>query len=279
MKVAAYILTGNGHAALTCPAMVAGARAQGETVDILSEKQYKKDHADTYDAAIFWGYVEIMQTIMNDFNAREKPVVYLDLAYWERGTHYKVSIGARHPTKYFQNFPHNDSRLQRWGVKLESKWVDDGTILLVGMGPKAAWAEKQEPVESWEKNAIANLKRCTDRPIIYRPKPSQHYGKPIAGTTFDVTTPLEKALRSSWATVTHHSNVAVEGVVLGVPTFAWSGVAVPMGLQDFGCIEVPYRPDIDTVQEWLNDVSYCQWSMDEMKDGTCWRHLRSEGLV
>jgi hypothetical protein len=52
-----------------------------------------------------------------------------------------------------------------------------------------------------------------------------------------------------------------------------------MGLQDFGCIEVPYRPDIDTVQEWLNDVSYCQWSMDEMKDGTCWRHLRSEGLV
>ena len=85
MKVAAYILTGNGHAALTCPAMVAGARAQGETVDILSEKQYKKDHADTYDAAIFWGYVEIMQTIMLS-GEQVVPVLEKPLASVEKKT-------------------------------------------------------------------------------------------------------------------------------------------------------------------------------------------------
>lgn len=276
-KVAAYVLQSNSLARMTVPLLAAGARAIGDQVRVFADTDYTEQHVTKYDSAIFWGYVATCQNIMNGYRDAGKSAVYLDHAYWNRGESFKVSVNSRHPTDYFQRYKHSDGRRKMFGVDVKH-WRNDGTAILVaGMGAKAAWAEKCEPVESWERAAIVELRKHTDRKIVYRPKPSWSGAKPIEGAIFDRSKYLD--LSRYFAVVTHHSNVAVDAQMFGVPTFAWFGVATPMSHQHLEYIEKPYYPPIVSRERWLNDVAYCQWTKAELEDGTCWRHLKDEGLV
>jgi hypothetical protein len=273
LKVAAYILKGNGLAERVVPLLAAGAKLF-EQVDTYTDKRFVPEHVAQYDVAILWGYVETCQEIMRAYKAAGKVAVYLDLAYWERDSYYKVSINARHPTEYFQKRNHDDARRRKF-IKSVAPFKTGSWILVAGMGAKAAWAEKCEPVNSWERTAIEGIKYHTDRPIVFRPKTG--VVGPIDGTIFGADQLLSVQLDKAHAVVTHHSNVAVEGLVAGVPAFAWYGVSSVMGLQDLSKIEAPYYPE--NREQWLNDVAYTQWSVDELRDGICWRHLKDEGLV
>jgi hypothetical protein len=277
MKVVAYILPPNSLSKRVVPFMVAGAKAVGDSVTVMQDTEYTPLHADIYDVAVFWGYVETLQNAMKGFTEAGKKVVYLDLAYWERGTHYKVSLNARHPTAYFRDRPHDDTRRKRFGVEISPYMRKGQHILVAGLSQKAAWAEKEGPWGEYEAKAVEELQRYTQRPIIYRAKTSGT-AAPIPGTRYsNLAEPLMPLLRDAWAVVTRHSNVAVDGLVIGVPAFAWYGVASVMAARDLAMIEKPYYPE--GREQWLNDISYCQWSEDEMKDGTCWRHLKHEGLL
>ena len=142
---------------------------------------------------------------------------------------------------------------------------------------KAAWVIGEEP-EVWERRVIKEIRTYTDRPIIYRPKPSWSGAKPIEDTKFSsAQQPLQTVMDNAHAIVSHHSNVCVDGLAAGVPAFVWEGVSVPMGLQNLDQIEQPFYPD--EREQWLNNISYCQWSLPEMRKGSCWKHLKSEELV
>lgn len=278
MDVAIYKLKGNGGSAVVCPAMHAGALKVGHRVTVFDDTQYVGAHAFEYDVAVFWGYVATLQAVMNDFKAAGKQAIYIDAGYWQRQHYHKVAVNSRHPTEYFQNKKHGPERRNVFGLTLQP-WSEQGRhILLAGMGAKAAWAEKLEPVESFEKGTIATLRQYTDLPIIYRPKPSWTDAKPIESTIFSPPSePLDRVLLHCHAVVTHHSNVAVDGLIAGIPAFVLHGVAKPMGLQDLSQIEYPRRQG--DREQWLNDVAYCQWSTQEMRDGTVWRYLKDEGLI
>lgn len=277
MRIACYAIQGHGKARLTCAAMVAGINRAGDTAVLRADTDHR---AADCDAAVFWGYIETCQQVMRDYRAAGKPVVYLDMGYWQREGNagfFKVAVNARHPTAYFQRVKHDGARARMFGVTPQP-WRSGRHILIAGMSAKAAWAEKLEPAESFERGAIAALMKVTARPVVYRPKPSWKQAQPFYGYRYSPPDePLADVLRDAHAVVTHHSNVAVDGLVAGVPAFVWDGVAVPMGSQDLSMIEQPARPD-DRAQ-WINDVAYTQWSMAEMADGSVWRHLKHEGLV
>lgn len=276
MHIAVYTLPKNGHARMTCAAMVEGILTCGDKVSLFAPSDYSASH--DFDAAVFWGYVTECQNIMKGYRGSKKPVVYLDLGYWKRETYYKVSVNGRHPTLYFQRVKHDSIRRQLFGVEPKPYRASGEYILIAGMGAKAAWAEGLEPVESFEKHVAFSLRRYTNRPIVYRPKPSWAAAKPIEGLIYnDPRTKLGDVLLKAHAVVSHHSNVCVDALVEGIPVFAWEGVASVMGLQDVGRIETPWLPD--NREQWLNDVAYCQWSLEEMRNGACWEHLKSEGLL
>lgn len=277
-KVAAYIVGRNGLAQTTVPLMADGARVYGDHVTVMSDKQFVPSHVDTYKLAIFWGYVETCQAIMAAYSTTPGcAAVYLDLGYWMRANHYKVSVNARHPTAYFQKVQHGNERRRKFVPTISPYRVRDH-ILVAGLSPKGAWAEKIEPVGSWEANAIAQIRKYTDRPIIYRPKPTWVGAPKIQGTIFS---PSEEsstmAIAKSMSVVTYHSNVGVDGLVDGTAVFSTKGVASVMGTSDLSLIESPIYPD--NREQFLNDVAYCQWSIEEMGNGTCWRHLKDEGLI
>lgn len=266
--------------------MAAGIRACGDRPEFHWEHEYPALEARGHlpDIALFYGLEGQLPLIFRDYAAK-RWAVYVDLGYWGRreggrwtGFH-KVVVNARHPVAYFRKPQHDRKRIHHFSGLLAQPWTLTGNhILLAGMGDKGALAEGFEP-EQWERQAIDILQAATDRPILYRPKPSWKTAKPIPGTLYSdpAKRVVEDELQNCWAVVTHHSNVAVDALVAGVPTFCWGGVAADLSSQKLHQIERPiYAEGRDG---WMADIAYTQWSVAEMERGDCWRHLRTEGLV
>lgn len=285
LEVAVYGIAGHRRSTVCCQAMYAGIKAVGDHARLLVESDYRAPH---FDLAVFYGYTPTLRQIMAEYIAAGRHAVYIDLGYWGREGlhgHHKISVDGRHPTPYFRAGEHNGVRARKLGLAVEP-WRGRGKhILLAGMGAKAAEVEGKAP-EEFERSAIEWLQRVTDRKIIYRPKPSWMQSQPLAGTRFSWGGPprpgyrterLHEVLKDCHAIVTHHSNVAVEGIVAGIPAWCWKGVAVPMASQDPRSIDDPYRPE--GREQWVNDITYCQWSVEEMSAGLPWRHLKNEGLI
>lgn len=108
----------------------------------------------------------------------------------------------------------------------------------------------------WSQRMAEELKRYTKRPIVIRHKESK--------------LPLDQELADAHCLVTHGSIAAVESVVMGCPVFVdQSSAAALVGMTDFSKIETPIYPE--RRQKWLNALAYCQYTEEELVDGTLWR--------
>lgn len=271
--------------------MARGIRACGDVPESLWEHEYPNCFTDRIlqgkmpDIAVFYGLEGQLPLIFSDYVASGRWAVYVDLGYWGRreggrwSGYHKVVVNARHPSAYFRAPQHDRKRISRFRGLLAQPWTESGNhILLAGMGDKGALAEGFAP-EEWERGAIERIRKVTDRPILYRPKPSWKTARPIPGTLWSDPQQrvIEQELQNCWAVVTHHSNVAVDALVAGIPTFCWDGVAAGLSSQSFDEIERPLFPD--GRDAWMADLAYTQWSVEEIAAGACWSHLRSEGLI
>ena len=83
---------------------------------------------------------------------------------------------------------------------------------------------------------------------------------------------FEKYLSNAFAVVNYNSNPAIESVLAGVPVFVdksslcWS-VGNPIGSD----IEKPIMPDRT---KWLQELSYCEWFVDEIEKGLPWARIK-----
>lgn len=282
VAVAIWRIKGHKRSNIVCDAMAAGIRAAKEEVNEYYSYEYRHPVGDV---AVFYGYTGPLVQLMEDYSVAPRRAVYVDLGYWARRQggrfvgYHKLAVNARHPVNYYRQRQHDGGRARAVGVEVKP-WRPVGSgefILLAGMGAKGARAEGQAP-EAWERWAIDEIQRYTERPIVYRPKPSWYEAKPIPGTRFS---PREEdvslLLADAHAVVTHHSNVAVEGILAGIPAFCWGGVGRDMASQDLSKIEKPYMPE--GREEWAADIAWCQWSVAEMATGEAWRYLKAEALV
>lgn len=281
IKVALYNI-GPHHrrSGLVCAAMAAGIKETGDIPIEIDQASYREPVAPV---ALFYGFIHNLPKIMRDYREQGLKAVYVDLGYWGRvaggrwSGYHKLSVNSRHPTEYFQARPKDNSRAAALRIS-PGPWRSGGRyILLAGMGDKAAEAEGMAP-ESWERSAIAEIRKYSDRPIVYRPKPSWKTARPIDGAEYSPPTQdVTRVIRAAHAVVTHHSNVAVDGIVAGIPAFCWDGVAKPLSSQDISKIETPRRPE-GRVQ-WVRDIAWVQWNILEMRRGRAWKYLKDEGLV
>ena len=279
-RIAVYLMRGNGRSQRMGRAMAKGILAAGDLPIVRDDGQYIGPQESI---AVFYGYEKNMPRIMSDYVAAGRVAVFLDLGYWGRrvggrfrGFH-KVAINARHPGPYFYRRPMPPDRVRQFNLAVRPYRKQGEHILIAGMSGKAAATVGMEP-NAWERTAIAKLRQHTNRPIIYRPKPSWLSATRLDGADWSPPSqPLESALKNAWAVVTHHSNVAIDGLVAGIPAFCADGAAVPMALHDLARIESPLLPD--GREQWLANLAYCQWSVAEMENGTLWRYLKREGLI
>jgi hypothetical protein len=270
------------RARVICDAWQVGLSTPGINVNVkrISEQFY---HGPDSDVAVFYGLFGRLRDAFVEYRRVGKKAIYVDLGYWDRvrggklSGYHKVSVNARHPTAYFQNRPFPHDRRRNLGIKIEP-WKKGGKhILIAGMGAKAAAVEGFKP-NQWEEAAVRELRKHTERDIIYRPKPSWNAPTQIPGTIYSPREqPLEEVLKDCHATVSHHSNVCVDGLVAGIPAFCFHGVASVMGPQDLSKIETPHYPD--DREQWADNIAYTQWTPNEMALGMVWRHLLHEGII
>lgn len=260
--------------------MFDGIEECGDNAVMREDDQYR---GPKEPVAVFYGYEGNLPRIMEDYRAAGLKAVFIDMGYWGRrhggrytGYH-KVSVNDRHPTAYFQEVDRSDRRVRGFGLKIKP-WRDAGKyILLAGMSGRNAESIGIPPNE-WEFRAVEEIRKHTDRPILYRPKPSWRAARKIHGTRHSPPeVSIHDALTDCHAVVTHHSNAAIDGLIAGVPAFCWEGVATPMALQDLSQIETPYLPE--GREQWAANIAWCQWSVNEMRSGAAWRHLKNAGLV
>ena len=136
-------------------------------------------------------------------------------------------------------------------------WRQTGRhVLLCQPGPSFGAAIGLDMGE-WNRTIRRRLYKATKRMIVVREK---HARRPLASD-----------LRNCWAVVTHSSGVAVDAVLAGIPVFVEPTCpAAAVGSYDLALIEYPAMPDRTN---WLASLLCQQFTIDEMADGTAFRHL------
>lgn len=139
------------------------------------------------------------------------------------------------------------------------------------------------------KQTLLEIKRNSTRPIKVRLHPLRrekqlevlnsldiknlHISKNMQGTTrLEGGDGLEKDLENAWCSIGFNSNALTESICEGVPTFSLcpSSMAWECSNTTLSRIESPQFFDRE---QWLNNLAYCQWRTDEIKEGLPFWHL------
>ena len=125
----------------------------------------------------------------------------------------------------------------------------------------------QECVDRWIEETVKEIRKFSDREIKIRRKPR------CRNERTKINTFKECVLDDIFATVTFNSIVAVESIINGVPAFVCAeNAASPMSLPDLSRIERPIYPKR---LEWINHLSYSQFTVEELFNGTAWKILHN----
>jgi hypothetical protein len=200
-----------------------------------------------------------------------KQVIVLETGYINRGEgfehHYAAGFNDMNGKADFRNA---NSPPDRVTVEMKKWRVYGDHILLCGQVP---WDSSVQNTDhrQWLNDVSQRLIQLTDRPIIFRPHPlAPRFDLPLTISSAGKT--IEQDLENAWAHISYNSNTGVDAVLAGVPTFAFDDYSMVRSIAngDLDYIESPQTPDR---QQWLNDISYSQWTMDEMRSGATWNHL------
>lgn len=235
------------------------------------------------DVAIAYGWInELKDKVFSAYRDAGKRFVFIDLGYWNRGTRgaYRVSVDSWDSAdNMLRNCP--DGRFRESRITLRSDWNPESRdVMIVGMSDKAAWTHGYR-FNEWENKAKAFLE---DK---YLGKGFRFYirQKP-RGKEASRAVPIEQALKNTRFVISHHSNVAVDCLIAGIPYTCKKGVArflsptshreygeVYTGVADADIIN-PHFPAYEDRISLLNDIAYVQWTVKEMIGGHCWDYLK-----
>jgi hypothetical protein len=151
-------------------------------------------------------------------------------------------------------------------------WKKPGSKILIAKPDEKPMKFYDMDLENWVEETIATIKQYTDRPIVVRERVKSRNDRVITNT-------LKEALQDDvHCLVTFNSNSATESILCGVPAFtlAPQHAAMPVTEQDLSKIDTPYYPDMDKIRAWVNHLAYCQFHINELKDGTAWRILNEQ---
>lgn len=157
-----------------------------------------------------------------------------------------------------------------------------GNDILLCLQRNGGWSMKKTDVIDFAHKIIKRLKQITSRKIIVRGHPgdgktlSRLHELKYANVEISSNADIRADLKNSWATVVFNSSPGVASLIEGVPVFQMDpdldySMYGEVANTDITQIEDPILYDR---QEWIERISMCHWSFDELKDGTAWRFMK-----
>lgn len=236
---------------------------------LIAEKENIFNYAASYPVA-FRGMAK--KDIILDCETSGRDYYYIDTGYLgnlnkRKDYHRVVKNNVQHTTPI-------DVPSDRWEkLKKNSKrqiysssWKIGSKILVVTPSEKPC---KFYGItrDKWLESTICTLKENTDREIIIRDKPERR--KRVG----ELSIYNQFVNDDVYAVVTYNSIAATEAVAFGIPAFADAPInaAKTVCSRNFSKIENPYLPDREQVDKWLHWLAYCQYHVDELKNGTAYK--------
>ena len=239
--------------------------------------------------------------LKQDIKENAKDIVYIETPLLGRTVNNKdlhdyFRIGVNGFLYGEGDFNCDNSPSDRWqmfqslyGYKDFTGWKEHtkGPILLLAQLPGDASLRTQDMSE-WIKETVYKIRSITDREILIRLHPamsdkgkaalfgdlSEMFLQNISNVRFS-NSALSQDLNAAGICISYTSGSTIDAILAGVPcisadegNFAW-----PITSHYIEDVTDPYLADTQTVQQWLYDLSYCQWSKDEIRTGKAWAHL------
>ena len=180
-----------------------------------------------------------------------------------------MSVDATQPGNYINRLNCPDDRWKRLAIELrpwKTSNVDDQIFVCSSSKRDFKYHGMRLATELPAVEMV--LKYHTTRQIILRRKNGMGAPRPA----------LRKLFPTSHAIVTWTSISAVEAVIAGVPAFALGreSAASPIASHDLTMIETPLYPDRT---QWSYNLTYQQWTLDELGTGEPFSFLQSTNLI
>lgn len=234
------------------------------------------------DVAVIWsvlfhGRMSGNKTVWERFRKENKPVIVLEVGGIKRGTTWKVGLNGINRDAYFGQNSMDNIRSNKLKIKLKP-WRTTGEFILVcGQHDRSLQWQNQPLMKDWFLQVYNDIRKHTDRPIIFRPHPRcrlpnieqglkhvyRKEPKHVKGTYDDFDLDFDNI----WATVNWSSNPGIHSILNGVPAFVSTSSLAYDTANDIDFlhdIESPLMPDR---QQWVNDYAWTEYTVDEISKG------------
>lgn len=223
--------------------------------------------------------LSIIEQHKKDFIMLETPLLGRQMT--DLHTYYRIGVnGFLADTGNFNNKDRDSSRWEilKKDLNLELKpYKTDGENIIIALQLPGDASLRGVDIYSWALKTAQNIRKHTDRKIIFRKHPLEKKIKnpeilKIKNSSLSAN-PLQKDLENARALVSFTSGVAIDSLIDGIPSYGLNPGSFIHELHEnsLSSIENPPKPDRT---QWINNLSYCQWSVEEMEQGLVWNHLK-----
>lgn len=235
------------------------------------------------DVAVIWsvlfnGRMAGNKPVWDYFRKTGRNVIVLEVGGIQRGTTWKVGLNGINRTAYFGSNTDNDSRrADLFGLRLKPWRATGEYILVCGQHDKSLQWRNMPSMSNWFLKTYDEIRKYTDRPIIFRPHPRcrlEHIERglkhvyrqepvKIDGSYDD----FDMGFDNVYCTISHSSNPGIHSILNGVPSFvSTDSLAYSVGndIDFLHDIEAPLMPDRT---QWLTDYAYTEWTVEEIAQG------------
>jgi len=212
-----------------------------------------------------------------------KPVIVLEVGGIKRGTTWKVGLNGINRDAYFGDMGNSNDRATLLNLEVKPWRTDGEYILIAGQHDKSLQWQTMPRMSNWFLNTYDEIRKHTDRPIIFRPHPRcrlEHIERGLKNVyrqeprhvtnTYD---DFDMGFDNVWATISYSSNPGIHSIIKGVPAFVSThSLAYPAGndIDFLHTIEQPLMPDRT---QWLNDYAHTEYTIEEIAAGLPLKNL------
>ena len=230
---------------------------------------------DVIWSILWFGRMSRNREIWQRARKQNKPVIVIEIGGIRRGSTWRIGLNGVNRDAYFGEQGNDDTRARKLRLSLQP-WRETGEyILICGQHERSQQWHKLPPMRTWAEQQIDEIRRYSDRPIIFRPHPrspvqklnTKHGGVRVQQPqkTKGSYDDFDMRFQGAWAVVSHSSNPGPHAILAGVPAFVSpSSLAYPVGNTDYSLIESPLMPDRT---QWLNDYAHTEYTLDEIREG------------
>ncbi len=227
--------------------------------------------------SVLWrGRMQGNQSIFNRAKQKNKPVIVLEVGALNRGKTWKMAVNGITNDCFYGLSDIDNTRRKKLSLQ-EKPWKkQDGAILLTGQHRQSQQWDTPQHMDFWLKDTVTKIRQNTDRKIILRPHPRcpismdnfrhiKHisYQRPNRlSNTYD---DYDLDFKDVSCLVNYSSNPGIISAIAGIPIFVSNkSLAWPVSNTEYNTIENPIMPDRT---DWLNKISYTEWTLEEISTG------------